>query len=212
MMLMACITMLPIIPKKTLRKLILLILILNLSCKSQFSTPELKASFSADQIADLKKITDFFEKQICENEQTNFKNCFETILPDLINLGYEPIFERVDFQKQRELYQSIGKDTFKEIWNFCISTNSQTNQKHQSLCARGIDGKYANFLLTIGKNNKLVKEYADRLIASGDFESSTLLQQWIYTNKVSFDLENPNIKLIIAIHFLSINDQEKRTE
>jgi hypothetical protein len=183
-----------------------------LSCKSQSSTPELKASFSADQIADLNKITEFFESQICESDKTNFKDCFEPILPDLIDLGYEPIFERVNFQMQKELYQSIGKDTFNEIWNYCLSTNLKTNEKYQSLCAKGIDGKYADFLLEIGKKNKFVNEYAERLIASGDFESSTLLQQLIYTNKDSFDLENPNIKILIAIHFLSINDQEKRNE
>jgi hypothetical protein len=195
-----------------LRILILLVLILNLSCKSQSSTPELKANFSADQIADLKKITEYFEKQICENDQTDFKSCFEPILPDLIDVGYEPIFEFVDFQMQKELYNSIGKTTFNEIWNFCRTTNLKTNKSYQSLCAKGVEGKYADFLLAVGQNNKFVKKYADRLIASGDFESSTLLQQWIYTNKESFDLSNPNIKLIIAIHFLSINDQEKRTE
>ncbi|WP_340198825.1 hypothetical protein [Ascidiimonas sp. W6] len=195
-----------------MRRLILLILILNLSCKSQSSTPELKANFSADQIADLKKITKFFESQICKNDQTDFKSCFEPILPDLINVGYEPIVELLDFQMQKEFYNSIGKTTFNEIWNFCETTNLKTNKNYQSICAKGLESKYADFLVAVGQNNKFVKKYADRLITSGDFESSTLLQQWIYTNKESFDLVNPNIKLIIAIHFLSINDQEKRTE
>jgi hypothetical protein len=198
--------------KKTLKKLILLILILNLSCKSQSSTPELKAHFSADQIADLQKITEFFENQICKTNQTDFKNCFEPILPNLIDFGYEPIFKLIDFRLQNELYESIGEKTFNEIWNFCKTTKLKTNEKYQSLCAKGVEGKYADFLLAVGQENKFVKKYAKRLIASGDFESSALLQQWIYTNKESFDLENPNIKLLIAIHFLSINDQEKRTE
>ena len=64
----------------------------------------------------------------------------------------------------------------------------------------------------LGKNNPEVKNYADRLIEAGDFESVGWLQQSIYKNPEEFDLDDPNIQLLIAIHYLTLNDQQKRTD
>ena len=49
-------------------------------------------------------------------------------------------------------------------------------------------------------------------IEAGDFESVGLLQQSIYNNPKEFDLDDPNIQLLIAIHYLTLNDQQKRTD
>ena len=50
------------------------------------------------------------------------------------------------------------------------------------------------------------------MLELGDFETLGSLQIIIHQYPESFDLNNPNIQLIVAIHFLSINDQQKRNE
>jgi len=201
---------LPTIQEKLRYLIIIGLLILNFSCKTQKVTPELKNNFSSEQIADLQKIMKFFKNRICIESKSDFGSCFEPMLPKLIETGYEPIFEKINFNEQLELYKSISKNTFNEIWTFCKTRDLVKNTEYQSLCAKGADGKYSEYLLEVGKKNKFIKNYAEKLIASGDFEPSGFLQSQIYTNKSEFNFKDPNIQLIIAIHFLTINDQQKR--
>lgn len=187
------------------------ILQLNLSCKSQYSTTELKNNFLTDQISDLNKITDFFKNQICENKNSDFKTCFSKILPELLESGWQPILEKVDYEQQKELYNSISKSTFNEIWEFRKSTYPDTGLELKTLSSK-YNGKYQKYLTELGRNNTEIKKYADRLIAAGDFESMGLLQQRIYKNPKEFDLNDPNIQLLIAVHYLTQNDQQKRAD
>ena len=186
------------------------ILQVNLSCKAQYSTTELKNNFSTEQISDLNKITDFFKNQICDNKNSVFKTCFSKILPELLENGWQPILEEVDFEQQKELYNSISKSIFNEIWEFGKATYPDTGLELKSLGSK-YNGKYQKYLTELRKNNTEIKKYADRLIAAGDFESISLLQQRIYKNPKEFDLDNPNVQLLIAVHYLSQNDQQKRT-
>jgi hypothetical protein len=191
--------------------IIICVLILNYSCSTNFSTPELRNNFSKEQIADLNKITEFFKNQICENRKADFKTCFSKILPELMEYGWQPILDNVDFEKQRELYNSISQSTFDEIWEFGKATNLETGWEFKSIGSK-YNGNYQNFLAELGKNNSEIKDYADRVIGMGDFESMGLLQRRIYRNPMDYDLDNPNIQLLIAIHYLSQNDQQKRTD
>ena len=188
-----------------------MILQMNFSCKSEHSTTELKNNFTTEQISELYKIIDFFKSQICENINSDFKTCFSKILPDLLEYGWQPILDNVDFEKQKELYSSISQSTFDEIWGFGKLTYRETGLELKSVGSK-YNGKYQKFLTELGKNSNEIKDYADRLIGAGDFESMGLLQQRIFKNPTEFDLDNPNVQLLIAVHYLSQNDQQKRTD
>jgi len=188
-----------------------MILQLNFSCKSEHSTTELKNNFTPEQITDLYKIIDFFKSQICENNNSDFKTCFSEILPDLLEYGWQPILDNVDFEKQKELYNSISKSTFEEIWVFGKATYPETGFELKSVGSK-YNGKYQKYLSELGKKNNEIKDYADRLIGAGDFESMGLLQQRIYQKPTEFDLDNLNVQLLIAIHYLTQNDQQKRKD
>ena len=188
-----------------------MILQINFSCKSEHSTTELKNNFTTEQISELYKIIDFFKSQICENNNSDFKTCFSELLPNLLEYGWQPILDNVDFEKQKELYSSISQSTFDEIWEFGKATYPETGLELKSVGSK-YNGKYQKFLTELGKNNNEIKDYADRLIGAGDFESMGLLQQRIFKNPTEFDLDNPNVQLLIAVHYLSQNDQQKRTD
>lgn len=198
--------------KKPIKRTITsLILLLSFACSAQFSTTELENNFSKEQIEDLSKITGFFKDQICENKNSDFKTCFSNMLPELIEYGWRSILEKVDFEKQKELYNSISQSTFEEIWEFGKATYPDTGLELKSMGSK-YNGKYQKYLTELGKNNTEIKKYAERLIATGDVESMGLLQQNIYKNPTELDLDNPNVQLLIAIHYLTQNDQQKRTE
>lgn len=179
------------------------------SCKTQYSTTDLNANFTDEQIADLNRITDFFKREICLNMDADFKTCYERIPHEYLEATGSGFWTNINFDEQKELYNQISKSTFKEIWMFCESTYYPSKIKAKNICAVGT-GKYQKFLADLGKANPKIAIYAERIQASGDF--STLdIQYWdVLNDKRSFDLNDPNIQLILAIHYLSMNDQAAR--
>ncbi|WP_411893330.1 hypothetical protein [Winogradskyella sp. A2] len=199
-----------------MRKAIILIfgitiLQLNFACKSQYSVTELNNNFTSEQITDLKKITVFFKNQMCLNKDSDFKTCYERIPHEYFEASGNGFWTDIDFEEQKELYKKISKSTFDKIWSFCNSTENKTEKEKRHLCANAI-GEYNNYLFDLGKQNPKIEEYAHWINASGDFNSLQLLYSKISKNKKYFDLNDPNIQLILAIHYLALNDQAKRNE
>ena len=189
----------------------IIILQLNFSCKTQYYATELNDNFTTEQISDLNKISDFFKNQICLNMDSDFKNCYERIPHEYLEATGSGFWTNIDFEKQKELYGQISKSTFNEIWMFCKSTEYKTGKEIKSLCTNST-GKYYKYLSDLGNKNPRIAKYAERINASGDYNGLDI-QYWnVLNDKKHFDLNNPNIQLILAIHYLSLNDQEKRNE
>jgi len=186
-----------------------IILHLNSSCETEYSTAELKNNFSNEQITDLNRITEFFKKSVCENSE--FQDCYEKTKHDSLQASGVGIWTKIDFNEQIKLYDRISKSTFNEIWMYCESTYYPSKIKAKSLCAVST-GKYQKYLTDLGKTNPRIAKYADRIQVSGDFNSLDIQYQEVLNNKETFDLKDPNIQLILAIHYISINDQVKRNE
>lgn len=195
--------------KKLLLIFGVIILQLSFSCKTQYSATELKNNFSAEQISDLNKITEFFKSEMCLNMDSDFRTCYERIPHEYLEATGNGFWTNINFEKQKELYKQISESTFNEIWMFCESTFYPSGKTAKSLCAVA-RGKYQNFLADLGKTNPRIAKYAERIQASGDFSSLDLRYWEILKDKKSFDLNDPNIQLILAIHYLSMNDQTTR--
>ena len=198
--------------KKTLLLIFgVMILQLNFSCKPQYSVTELNNNFTKEQIADLKKINDFFKNQMCLNTNSDFKKCYKQIPHEYLEATGDGFWANINFEKQKELYDQISESTFKEIWMFCKSTEYKTGLETKCLCANAI-GKYQKFLAELGKTNPRIAKYGEGINMSGDFYPMGIHYWNVLNDKQNFDLENPNIQLILAIHYLSLNDRVKRNE
>lgn len=185
------------------------ILILNLSCKTQYSTIELNNNFTTEQKADLKKITDFFKREMCLNMDSDFKTCFKRIPHEYLEATGNSFWTNINYEKQKKLYEQISKSTFDEIWDLCKSTYPESGIELSEICSK-YNGKYQKYLIELGRHNETIKKYADRVTGAGDFSLFQLSYWEIMKNKKDLNLNDPNIQLIIAIHYLSLNDEEKR--
>ncbi|MFD2824536.1 hypothetical protein ACFS5M_12710 [Lacinutrix iliipiscaria] len=188
----------------------IIILQLSFSCKSQYSTTELKNNFTTEQISDLNKITEFFKNQMCLGMESDFKTCYERTPHEYLEATGSGFWNNIDFDKQKELYNEISESTFDEIWAFCKSIYPESGTELKSLCP--VNGKYISYLIELGKTNTAIAKYADRVSAAGDFNELYLNYSNILNNKKDFNLNDPNVQLILAIHYLSINDDFKRTD
>ena len=182
------------------------------SCKSQYSTSELKNNFTESEIEDLNKIRKFFISETCVNSQNNFKDYFKKIPHDYLETYGNGFWENINFEKQTELYNQISKSTFDKIWTFCKTEyRTEPNKKYKSLCVIS-EGKYLNYLTELGINNPRINEYAKWVNESGDISSMFLRTSEILKNKKYVNLNDPNTQLLIAIQYLTLNDQLKRKE
>ena len=193
--------------KPILNIISILILLVLSSCKTQYSNAELNANFSNEQIKELNKITEFFKAETCKN--IDFKKCYRQTNHDSLQANGEGFWAKLSFEKQKTLYKEIPQSVFNEIWMYCETTYYPNKKKAKSICANAF-GKYQNYLSDLGKTNPRIARYAERIKASGDFNGLDLQYQEILSDKNTFDLKNPNIQLILAVHYLSINDKVTR--
>ncbi len=189
---------------------IILIILSSTSCSQKFRSTELKSNFSETEIRDIQKLTNFFKVQMC-GETDDFKSCTDSIIPHLGEYGWQPILDNVDFDAQKELYSRFESDLFSEIWDFCKSRDLRENKSYKSLCLNQ-DGKYVQFLKDLSDRNPELEQYYESIIGAGDWESMGLLQQRVYTNPEYYELKDPSIQVLIAVHYLTQNDQQKRKE
>ncbi|MVO11080.1 hypothetical protein GOQ30_18065 [Flavobacterium sp. TP390] len=197
-----------------IRKIFFGIIILGFfaSCKSQYSTSELKNNFTENEIEDLNKIREFFISETCVNTQNDFKSCFKKIPHEYLQAYGNGFWENINFERQTELYKQISKSTFDKIWMFCKSGNPNEPDKHYKFLCAVSQGQYSNYLSELGKNNKRIAEYAKSINDYGAFTSLELTTWEILNNKKYINLNDPNVQLILAIHFLTLNDDLKRVE
>ena len=198
--------------RKALRLIIgFLILQVFFSCKVHYTTTELESNFTNEQIADLNRISDFFKDQICINKDADFRSCYEKIPHDYLQAYGSGFWTNINFEKQKELYSQISKSTFNEIWKFCRTTHTKSGLDFKSICAIS-NGKYQKYLADLGKSNPRIAEYAKRIWNSGDYDSFDFNFREIIEDKKDFNLKDPNIQLILAIHYLSLSDQDQRND
>jgi hypothetical protein len=184
--------------------------LLLMGCSGSFNSTELDHNFNESEKRDLELLTNFFQEQMC-HQKSDFSNCMDSIIPFLGEYGWMPILENVNFEEQQKLYDSFESKLFSEIWSFCKFHNPKEGWERKSLCLN-IDGKYMKFLKDLAENNSDLKDYYELMYATGDWESMGLLQGNLYTKPENYDLRDPNIQILIAVHYLTQNDQQKRKE
>ncbi|MEZ4888271.1 MAG: hypothetical protein R3E32_26310 [Chitinophagales bacterium] len=173
---------------------------------------EIQSVFNQAEINDLRIILNFFDDVVCKSENVEKSNVLE---------AYEKYFKRmdetstdmnvdirIDGQRQQNLFQKIGSPTFNQIW-----TKSLQNSK-KSVAFEAIElnskGKYLKFLHEFGKNKPWVNAYYEKFNLSLSLSPSMIWD--ILRHHEKFDMTDERTKLVIAIHYLSLNELQKNIQ
>jgi hypothetical protein len=172
-----------------------------------------KSIFDNSEIQDLEKILTFFEHQICKTEN---------ISPDNALICYESFFSRMDkaeesgdidiqipFENQIELYNQIDTSTFNQLWTINWSWKFGALDSLKSITFN-YKGKYARFLESFGTENKIIKDYYESFQAAGDISPNMVIR--LLKMYKDYDTKDIRIRLLVAMHYLTMNDQYKRKE
>ncbi|MCL3782229.1 hypothetical protein EMN47_17715 [Prolixibacteraceae bacterium JC049] len=193
-------------------------MIIALSCTTQrqndlLNDQTIKESFDTTQINDLVKIQSFFDKSIglTENDkQENMGKVYNDFF--LQNSNIKKVSDlklSINLNDQKALYNQLDKNTFNDIWEISWSKKGYSTDtlKHIQLNRQG---KYVELLKTIGKQNTVISNYYNSLEIAGDISPSMFAD--LIKNYKNYDIKDPKIRLIIAIHYLTLNDQFERKE
>lgn len=198
--------------------LLLSTMIIALSCTTQrqndlSNDQTIKESFNSTEINDLTKIQRFFDKSIGLTKSDKQED-LERVYTDffLQNAYIEKISDfklSINFNDQKELYNQLDQKTFNNIWTISWSTKWGSNDtlKHIKL---NHQGKYVEFLKASGEHDSVINNYCNSLEIAGDI-SPTMVADLIKNYK-NYKVNNPKIRLLIAIHYLTLNDQFERKE
>ncbi|WP_321288302.1 hypothetical protein [uncultured Sunxiuqinia sp.] len=197
---------------------LVLTIIIAFSCTTQkqnnLSNDEtIKESFNSTEINDLTKIQSFFDKSIglTENKnQENLEKVYTYFFLENSDIEKAANFKlSINFNDQKELYNQLDEKTFNDIWEISWSKkwNSNDTIKHVQLNRQG---KYVQFLKTFGEQDSVINNYYNSLEIAGDISPAMVAD--LAKNYKNYNVKDPKIRLIIAIHYLTINDQLERKE
>jgi len=161
---------------------------------------ELNSFFNESEIKELKIIADEFDKQILsifginELENAYFK-FFESIEQAKTS---DEFSMKISFIDKGLILEKINIKVLSLIWEL-DRLNQQEPIEIKSLKTKG---PYADFLQSSGKENSILKEYFQSIVISGDVNPYSV--GLLRTKARQLNVNDSNIRLILAIHYLSI--------
>lgn len=187
--------------------IILALFVLAVSCTNKIdqleNDPTITSVFSNEEAKELQKTLDFFTNQICISEnidRSNSNDCFYKFMDrmhhDVPENGTTEL--EIDYDKQKELYSYSVSN---KIWIEFSGDYSYSD----SINFYGIDisGKYSEYLQKLGEEIPDIAEYHNQTLRSGIVDPSFILKM----SPESLDPEDIRIQLVVAIHFLTLNEK-----
>ena len=193
-----------------------MLILSNVSGQESFENDSIISTlFNENEIADLEKILVFFEGQI--ESILKEKNTYDgsiNVYRNYLNFISIPSKDRdfdtfISIDDQLLFYNQISASTFNKIWEFDVTTITETMVDYKHLTYRR-GANYISFLKKLGDKYEHFASYPRLYEAMGTFCASMWWHPIIEHEK--YNLEDVNVRLFVAIHFMTINDQAKRKE
>ena len=182
---------------------------LRVSGQELRTDPTVNSIFTSREISNLEKILNFFAQQICTSGEIDDHqeiSCYTSYCRNLKERtsAFSSVDLKLSLAAQREFYNRLDTSTFNEIWHHEKSWNTKTGD---TITRINLDpeGNYAKFLEALGHEYSQVGEYYDDLESMGGICPTQLAQ--LLMNYREFNFTDERIRLLFAIHYLTMNEQ-----
>ncbi len=177
--------------------------------------PTINSIFNKTESQDLQRILDFFENSICINEnikKENINECYKKFFERIKGESEKDgnIYLKISFNEQQRVYEQINNSTFGEIWKFEKNLPQNSSADTLKYITYKYESKYINYLKELGKTYKVIESYKESFLNAGDM--SPIMFANVIMGYENYNTEDIRIKLFIAIHYLTLNDQNERKE
>jgi len=172
-----------------------------------------KQTFSETEMQDLQLLFNFFNQSICEEaKEVNLNDCYMSFFRKMeTSVKTNSLLLNIPFDEQSAVYENISNSTFQEIWAF---NKTWDYREHQPDTFRMVyinfNGKYLEFLRTVGKNDKTINKYYETVAETGNVTPALVAD--LLVNYNDYNIKDIRVKFIVAIHYLTLNDQFERVE
>ena len=179
----------------TILRKILTIITLTFICacghKEEIVNPN--GLFSSQEIADLNYILDRFDYTLLtEIETKSNAKAYASFSKIVFNQNKIPIYP--EFEKLSDTLPQLS--VFDEIW---IKIDQEDRPPGLNL---NPSQKYFKYLEKLGEDSELIKNYKERVEVVYDIQPSVIAG--ISNNFNDLNLKNPNYRLFLAIHYLTL--------
>ncbi|WP_299580306.1 hypothetical protein [uncultured Sunxiuqinia sp.] len=172
------------------------------------SDASIDSIFTQNEIRDLEVLVGFFEKQISTKGTTED-------LPSTYQAFFEKMAQTkkigaiklpLDFEEQQKIYQQIDPKTFDEIWLVSKAITHEGDTINTIQLNR--EGKYKRLLEALSTQNPTLLKYDYDLETAGDLSPAMVAH--VIKKYPKYDISQPTVRLVLAIHYLTLNDRLKR--
>ncbi|MDR2040490.1 MAG: hypothetical protein LBQ60_21450 [Bacteroidales bacterium] len=195
---------------------ILILILINFGCSSSkyllSENDDFISIFTKEELMDLQILFDFFNQKISSDcDYRDLDKCYYTYL-ERNSTAYETGFTEfnIPIAEQLDIYSRISDSTFHTIWCFGWAVYQDYPQDTFKHITYNPDGKYFKLLKRIGENDEIVEDYYKTIELVGDIAPSNIIE--FVANYRAFNFGDLRIKFFIAIHYLTLNDQNERKE
>ena len=201
---------------KKIYQIIALLVLIGCSATNQDSLESnstITTVFNESEIQDLERILEFFNEQICTTQQVDKNNlidCYKSFferMSESVNMGSIEI--KIPFDEQQYMYKQISDSTFNQIWAFNKVWKYNTTDTLKEIGIK-YDCKYVDYLEQLGKDYEVINNYYDGFKSIGDIGPHRVAD--LLVNYHNYNTKDIRIRLVVAIHYLTLNDRNERME
>jgi len=175
-------------------------------------------TFTTAELEDLQLLFDFFNSSMCSQQNSDDLNaCYTEFFNRMEKTIESKNFELdIPIDQQKEVYQAFRDSTFYRIWSF---GETQEYNFHDSIPLQGVfktvffahGDKYMEFLRRTADDYEIIAFYYDSILAEGGLIGPGLFAS-VLIDHDKYNLEDIRLRFIVAIHYLTLNDQYNRAE
>lgn len=176
-----------------------------------FGDPDIKFIFTKEEIEDLIIIMDFFEHEICDVQQVtsaNVESCYHALFETILKSeGTGTLYVPVPFHKQLDMYKTLTDAAFTDLWKQGIAVNQETGDTSVRMTL-SYEGKYMQFLDSLNADYQILDAYKNSF--RKERKISRAMIETVMYNSPQYNLSDPRMRVFLALHYLTLNDQYER--
>ena len=175
------------------------------------SDPTITEIFTEAEIHDLETILTFFDGQICNMlnvRSDSILDCYHTFLMNVAGAQRSGvIYIPVQFPAQKAMYARLSPAAFQEIWLRGAGINQETGETSERI-ALSSNGKFMRLLERLKEDYPLLGAY-HKSFSEEHAMTSVMIETFLYNYQL-YNMRDVRIRLLVAIHYLTLNDMYER--
>ncbi|HAA20467.1 MAG TPA: hypothetical protein DCP28_17530, partial [Cytophagales bacterium] len=167
--------------------------------------------FTENELEDLQAMLQLFETQQCallEESATDLADCYHAFAVAVVNGQPGTDYLPISYEAQHITFGDFHSGTLATFWNNQMLMRADDPNKQIMTLVYQPEGKIQTYLDLLGEEYILIKQYADTF--RNIHTITPKMEEDVLRNLKVFNLADIRVRVFLAVHFLTLNDNYKR--